>query len=165
MSLLAFHDFEAVEDLAVRRTFPDSEDHGLAEPTFDWEFRYDAEGAVNFHGPLGGLRGEFGRPVFRQMRHQTEEMVAVRIGRALLADFVEEGCSFPGESKRLAKTAEAVFELAAQERLVEDGVAAGPAAVGKRKRFGQGALRDRRACERRCDAGDVEELECGGDAG
>src|SRR5260370_1407415 len=82
MSVLALRHFEAVEDWAVRGALPDGQDHGFTEPALDGKFFNHAKRAMNLHAPLGGLRGEFRGPVFRQVRDQTEQMIAVGIGRA-----------------------------------------------------------------------------------
>ena len=97
--LLAFHHFEAVENLSMRGAFPNGENHGFAEPAFDAELGERAEAAVNFHGPFRGVHGKFRGPVFGEMRDQPEEMIAIGIGRALHPHLVEEADGFPGESK------------------------------------------------------------------
>ena len=96
VGVFAVHDFEGVEDLAVGGAFPDGEDHGFAEPAFGAVFGKDPEAAVNFHGPLGSVYGEFGGPVFGEVGDEAEEMVAIGVGRALHPDFVEEMDRFPG---------------------------------------------------------------------
>lgn len=77
VSVFAVHDFEGVEDLAVGGAFPDGEDHGFAEPAFGAVFGENAEAAMDLHGPLGGVDGKFGGPVFGEVSDEAEEMVAI----------------------------------------------------------------------------------------
>ena len=93
--VFAVHGFEGVEDLAVRGAFPDGEDHGFAEPALGAVFGDDSEAAVDFHGPLGGVDGKFGGPIFGEVSDEAEEMIAIGVGRALHPDFVEEMDRFP----------------------------------------------------------------------
>ncbi len=80
----------------MRGALPDGEDHGFAEPAFGAVLGENAEAAVNFHGPLGGVDGKFGGPVFGEVGDEAEEVVAIGVGRALHPDFVEEMDGFPG---------------------------------------------------------------------
>src|SRR6476661_3069888 len=116
----SFHHFEAIEDLAMRGAFPDGENHGFAKPAFRAVLGEDAEPAVDFHGPLCGVDGKFGGPVFREMGYQTEQMVAIGVGRALHPDFVQELNGFPRQSERRAKRIQAIYKLMMEQRMIEN---------------------------------------------
>ena len=123
VSLLALDHLHAIEDLAVRSALPDGEDHGFAEPALDAKFGKRAQAAVDFHGPFGGVHGEFGGPVFCQVRDEAEQMIAIGVRRALHPDFVEKFDGFPGERKARAQGLQARFKLLAKQRVINDPLA------------------------------------------
>src|SRR6185437_13224119 len=86
-------------------------------------------------------------------------MIALGVWPALLPDFVQELRGLPGKGKALAQTLQAFFELAAQERMVEDGLAKGDARLSKSERIGQRALRQGRAAQAVRHTGDIQHLQ------
>src|SRR2546426_9060180 len=96
----------------------------LFRSALDGKFFNDAKRAMDLHAPFGGLRGEFRGPVFRQVRDQAEQMIAVGIRRALLPNFVQKLHGFPRKRKRAAQPPETLIELAAPHRAIEGGPAA-----------------------------------------
>src|SRR3989454_12146828 len=93
----------------------------LFRSALDGKFFNDAKRAMDLHAPFGGLRGEFRGPVFRQVRDQAEQMIAVGIRRAPLPNLVQRAHGFPSKRQRPAQAAETLLELAAQQRGVAGG--------------------------------------------
>src|SRR5919197_3551794 len=52
----ALHHLQPVQDLAMTSSFPDGQDHGLAEPSLHRMLLQCPQAAVDFHLPAGNLR-------------------------------------------------------------------------------------------------------------
>ena len=86
---LTFHHFQSIQDLAMRRSLPNGKNHRFPEPAFRAILGQHAQPAVDFHGPLCRIHRKLGGPVFRKMRHQAKQMIAIGVGRPLHPHIVQ----------------------------------------------------------------------------
>src|SRR5437868_3080745 len=120
VSLLTGHHFQSIQKLEICRSFPNSQDHGFAQLVFDAKYFENAEPAMPFHAPFGGVHGKFRGVIFGEMRQEAEHVIPRGIRRALLPNVVQQPHRFPAQSKGRAKVSQALFKLMAQHRVLED---------------------------------------------
>ena len=70
VGMLALHDLQTIQNLAMRGSLPNCQNHRLSQPAFSTILMQCAHPAMHFHRPLGGLHGDFRRPVLCQVGNQ-----------------------------------------------------------------------------------------------
>src|SRR5215469_8779963 len=125
MCILAFDYFKPIEDLTMRRALPYRKNHRFPKPALNSKFLESSQATVDFHGPFSNLHGKFCCPVFRQMSHETEQVVLFGIGGLFPPDQIQEFHCFPCQDGGGTQVFQTILKLAAQQRVPENGLAEG----------------------------------------
>src|SRR5215467_2641753 len=123
MRFLAIDYFQAVEDLAMRRPFPDIKNHRFSEPPLRAKLGQGADAGMDFHSPLRRIDSKLSGPVFRQVCDEPKQVIAIGIRWFFAPDFIRERDCEPGELRTRAQLLHAFVELARRKGLFRERLA------------------------------------------